>query len=395
MPPKTGQPDTGHGARDNRFSTALIYSVTFVVVVVVALGLWQLAYVLLLTFLGILIAMLLRQPAEWIARHTPLGVNAGLALVCLLIVAAVFLFVSSVGPRVFSQLSQLWQQLPGAIESVTKMLQEREWGRMLIQHLTPPDNANGGGGGGGVAPGPGGLLGTISVTLTTTMNMAANLIVVVTLAIFLAVNPRFYRRGALKLFPPRQRDHVTGLMSIVGSSLWKWLLGQMLDMLIVAVAIGLGLWAIGVPLALALGIVAGVLNFVPYVGAFAGAVPAVLMAFSVGFDAALWTVGLFVVVQQLEGNVIMPMIQSRATHLPPALTILAVMAFGVLFGVLGLFLATPLLLVIIVLVSELWVKPLEQDAEPEVDADTAARVAPAAAAAAGPAVDDGAGEPTR
>lgn len=357
-----------------RFSTALIWALAFGLVAVGFLGLWQLSYVILLGFLGILMAMLLRQPAETIARHTPLGVHAALALVCLAIVVLVMLFLGSVGPRVFSQLGELGQQLPDAIERVTQMLGQYEWGRFLLERLTPPEGgpsaaataSAGGGGGGGPA---GSILNAVTVTLTATLGSLANIIVVVTLAVFLALNPRYYRRGALMLIPRPYRDEADRLSIQLGDSLWKWLLGQMADMAIVAIAIGVGLWLIGVPLALALGIVAGLLNFVPYVGAFAGAVPAILMAFGVGMDAALWTALLFVVVQQLEGNVIMPMIQSRATHMPPALTILAVTGFGVLFGVLGLLLATPLLLVIIVLVNELWVKRINGGEVPDIEGE--------------------------
>ena len=113
-------------------------------------------------------------------------------------------------------------------------------------------------------------------------------------------------------------------------------------MLVVGTLSSLGLWVIGVPLALVLGVVAGLMNFVPYIGALAGAVPAVLIAFSVGATQGLEKIGLYLVIQGFEGNVMAPLIQKRAVDLPPALTILSQTAFGVILGLPGLIFATPL-----------------------------------------------------
>ena len=146
------------------------------------------------------------------------------------------------------------------------------------------------------------------------------------------------------------------MLDTLGRALWLWLIGQSVDMLAVALATGLGLWAIGVPLPVALGLIAGVTNFIPYLGPFIGAAPAVLIAFAHDPADALWTALLFAAIQQVEGNVLQPVIQRRATALPPVLTILAVVGAGVLFGLVGVLVATPLLLVLIVLVRMLYVE---------------------------------------
>lgn len=114
-------------------------------------------------------------------------------------------------------------------------------------------------------------------------------------------------------------------------------------MLVVAVLVGVGLTALGVPLAPTLALFAGLFNFIPYVGALAGAVPAVLVALAISPTLALWAIALFAAIQMLEGNVIAPLIQKRTVSLPPALTIMSQTILGTLFGILGIVLATPLM----------------------------------------------------
>lgn len=313
--------------------------------VALALAAWQLAYILLLGFLGLLVAILLRQPAEALARRTPLPVGAALAVVILGVAALAAAFVVSIGPRILAQLGQLWTQLPAAAAEVTAALEQRQWGQALLARLEPPDD------------GPRwSALGAIGGTVSTLIGLAANLVVVLTVAVFLAADPGLYRRGAVRLVPPARRARAGEVLDALGEGLWRWLLGQLFDMLVVAGLVWLGLWLLGVPLPLALGVVAGLLNFVPYVGPFLGAAPAVLIALGQGPEAAVWTALLFLAVQQFEGNVVMPLVQRRATAMPPALTILAVAGFGVLFGLLGVFLAAPLLLVLLVLARMLWVE---------------------------------------
>lgn len=326
-------------------SRNMAFAASLVGAVILALAAWQLAFVLLLAFFGLLLAILLRQPAEIVARHTPLPVGVALAVVAATFAGLVAGFVVSVGPQLLAQLEQLWTRLPAAVEQLEAALSQRDWGRALLERLDAPEDAP-----------RWNVLGAIGGTVSTIFGVLANLVIVASVAIFLAADPGLYRRGVILLVPPLHRKRAAEILDELGRGLWRWLLGQLFDMVVVAVLTGFGLWAIGVPLPLALGLIAGLLNFVPYVGPFLGAAPAVLIAFGQGPETAVWAVLLFVFVQQLEGNVIMPLVQRRATAMPPALTILAVAGFGVLFGLLGVFLAAPLLLVLIILVRMLWVE---------------------------------------
>lgn len=184
------------------------------------------------------------------------------------------------------------------------------------------------------------------------------------LGLFLAADPGLYRRGLLRLIPLRARPRWETALIEAGHALERWLLGQLVAMVCVGVLTGLGLWALGIPLALSLGILAGALDFVPYIGPIAAALPAFLMGLTQSPNLALYVALLYVVVQQIKGNVIVPLAQRWAVSLPPALGIISVIVFGLIFGVPGLLFATPLMVVTLVLVRKLYIEGvLEQSSE--------------------------------
>jgi predicted PurR-regulated permease PerM len=325
---------------------------TALLIVGLVLVAWQLAYVLLLAFGGLLLAVFLRHMAVALARHPPLPTGGALAVVVLGLAAAAILLVVLVGPRILAQLELLWQSLPAALDQVEQTLRQREWGRFLLERVSD----------GGERP-RWNILGAIGGTVSTVVAVVSNVMVLLTVAIFLAIDPDLYRRGLVRLVPLDKRVRALEVLDALGDALWRWLLGQFAAMLVVALFTAAGLWLIGIPLALALGLIAGLVNFIPYLGPFISAAPAVLIAFAQSPTDALYTVLLFVLIQQVEGNILMPVIQKRATSLPPVLTILAVVGFGVLFGTLGVLFATPLLLVAIVLVRMLYVEDMLGDRE--------------------------------
>lgn len=319
-------------------------------IVLLALAAWHLSFVLLLAFLGVLIAVLLRHLALALARHTPLSPAAGVLVVALGIVLLLGLGVVSLGPRIFGQVQLVIDSLPSALAGAEARLRQYPWGELLLERV--PE---------GQARPDWNILGTIGGTVSTVIGMLANVAIVVTVAIFLAIDPQLYRRGLLHLVPLHKRPRAAEILDALGRGLWRWLLGQGIAMTAVAVMAGVGLWLIGVPLALALGVIAGLMDFIPYVGPWLGAAPAVLLALAQGPAEAMQAAVLFLVIQQVEGHVLMPVIQKKASALPPVLTILAVVAFGLLFGFMGVFLATPLLLVLIILVRMIYVEDVLGD----------------------------------
>ena len=183
----------------------------------------------------------------------------------------------------------------------------------------------------------------------------ADLLVVLVAGIFLAAQPRFYAGGAIKLVPSSKRKLVGEAMDESENALRLWLKGQLLAMLVVGLLVGLGLWALGMPSALALGLLARLLEFVPFAGPLIAALPAVLLSLAVGPDMALWVVLLYFAVQQFEGYVLTPLVQQYAVDLPGVVLLFSLIGFGTLFGTLGLILAAPLTVVSYVLVKRLYV----------------------------------------
>jgi predicted PurR-regulated permease PerM len=193
----------------------------------------------------------------------------------------------------------------------------------------------------------------------TVFGALADIALVLFLAIYLAADPQRYRDGALRLFPVRARADVALALDSAGDSLRRWLVGQLVVMTTVGVAIGIALSIVGVALAPALGVLSGLLEFVPVVGPIAGAIPGLLIAFAQGPDTALYAAIVYGVVLFIEGNVIVPFIQRWAVDLPPVLALLGIVAFGILFGLVGVLFAIPLVVVIVALVRKLYVERLE------------------------------------
>ena len=261
------------------------------------------------------------------------------------------------GPSISDKFGQLIGSLPAALDQVNAWLSDSSLGQFLERRLESAEAA------GGTTPGGSlpSLFGYVTGTLTTVLGGVANLVLLVTVAIFLALDAPMYRGGALRLVPLSYRARAGQIADELARALARWMGGQALDMVLVALVTGLGLWLLGVPLALVLGLIAGLTNIIPVVGPFLSGIPAVLFALTQGFDLAVYVALLFVVVQQVEGNLLMPLIQRYAADLPPALTVLAILAFGGLFGFAGIVLATPLLLVTIILVKRIYVEDVLGD----------------------------------
>jgi predicted PurR-regulated permease PerM len=311
--------------------------------------------VLLLVFAAVLAACVLRGAAIWLHHHIHLGTGWCLALVVVVLALALGTGLWLQGPRVSAQAVTVADTVSKQVQHLWQLSQANP----LILRMMPRIQAQAG-------SMVGGITAMMPGVASSALGAGGDLVVILATALFLAASPALYVGGVLRLLPPgwRPRGHI--VLDGLTTTLRLWFLGQFADMVVVAVLTGTGLFLLGVPLAMTLALIAGLFNFVPYIGALAGAVPALAVAVAHSPQTALYVAILFGVVQTLEGNVIAPLIQKRTVDLPPALTILSQTVLGTLFGIMGLILATPLTAATVVAVRMIYVETvLEGTAPPE------------------------------
>lgn len=317
-------------------------------VVVALLALWYLRDLVLLIFGAVLVAIGLRALAAAISAHTRLGEVSSfvVAALALLLTAGGFFYV--LGAQLQAQLAQLWERLPELLAPLETWLGVDDAGEWLGERAEA-------------------MLSQVSVVnqiaglSSIAASLVANLVLVVVAGFYLGFRPGLYLHGFLLLFPPAARDRAADTLGAIHAALQRWLVGQMISMLVVGTLVFLGLWALGIESALALAFIAGVLEFIPFAGPLLAAAPAIAIALGEDPVLALWVAALYLVVQQIEGNLLNPLIQQRAVALAPAVSLFALLAFGILFGPLGVLLAIPLAVVCLVTVKRLWVEDAPGD----------------------------------
>jgi len=300
--------------------------------------------VLVLIFAGCILAIVLTSLAGLIARFTPLQGAWALVASTLGLILLMAGFAALLGWRIADELGPLAQAITHAWDQLHVALQHNAAGRALINSVTSPSSS-------AAAP-----ISGLTYAATDTVGALTDGLIIVFIGLFLAADPLLYRRGLMSLVPQSKQTRVVALFEALVQALRHWLAGVLLAMLCVGVLSGIGLWLIGIPLALSLGFLSGLMEFIPYVGPIASAVPAILVGFASGPMLALEVTGLYLLVHLIEGYILVPLIQKRAVALPPALGVTAVVIFGVLFGPLGIVLAHPLMVTTIVLVRKLYVE---------------------------------------
>jgi predicted PurR-regulated permease PerM len=185
-------------------------------------------------------------------------------------------------------------------------------------------------------------------------------VVVFISTIYLVIRPEPWVNGFVSLFPAGWRQRTREVLQTLYQTEQRWFLGQLAAMTFIAVFWAISLSLIGVPFALLLGIFSGLISFIPYLGALISVVLPVILALISDPFSAVWVILAFVIIQQIEGNLLQPIVMSRAVDLHPAVVIFAILVMGTLFGLIGVFLAVPLVAALQVLVRELWVQKMDQ-----------------------------------
>jgi predicted PurR-regulated permease PerM len=326
---------------------ALVYVGIAVAAAVVLVLLWYAIDVVLLAFIGVLFAILLRAPADWLAQR--FGWREGRALALVGGVLVVLLIVGGVlfGRGIAAQALALMDRVPEIVEGFKEQLSQSELGSRVVALAESSGMFSGG---------DGDFLGRGLGLIGSTFGAVANVLIVLFFAAFMAAQPQLYVKGVLHLVPRRHRGRGREVLEEIGRVLTRWLVGQSLLAVCVAVLTFIGLLVAQAPFPLALALLAGVMEFVPYIGPFLAAIPAVIVGFAEGPQVALWVALVFLAVQMIESYVLAPLVQHRAVHLPPAAILFAQVLMGAIVGALGVAVATPLAAAVMVAVSMLYVE---------------------------------------
>lgn len=331
------------GFGPDRIAAAAMIVLAIVAVAWVAI---ELTRFFMLVFAAIVLGAIFDAIASWLVRRT--GMKRGFAL-ALSVAGIVALFVgvfALFGSQLAREIDTIREQVPRALQGVEAFLDRYGLGARVreLAAVGSDDISRLASQAGGYALAAGSGI--------------ADFVLVLVAAIFFASDPATYRRGLLLLMPAKAEETAGLALGDAARGLKGWMVGQAVSSLVVAAFTWAGLALLGVPAAGGLGLIAGLLDVIPMIGPIIAGLPAVLLAFTVSPATALWTLILFLVIQQIQGNFLQPMIQKQAVDVPPAVLLFAVVAAGVLFGFLGVLLAAPLTVVVYVLVQRVYVKTL-------------------------------------
>lgn len=304
---------------------------------------WHLRYVLVLLFGAVVVGTILRAIADPFRRWLRLPDWA--AVLASVLVLAAFLFGTGwlLGAQITAQTQILTEMLPTAVRTLDDWFSGYGFNEPVRTWLD------------GLQSSGGALVTNVGGWLTSFGSGIANFLLVLFGGIFLAAQPRFYRTGAIKLIPPAKRSLIAEAMDDSEKALRLWLKGQLISMTIVAVLTGTGLWLLGIESWLVLALLAGIFEFIPFAGPILSAIPGILIALVASPQLALWTTLMYVAVQQVESYLIQPLVQQYAVHIPPVVLLFSLLAFAMLFGIIGVLFAAPLAVVTYVLVKRLYV----------------------------------------
>ena len=213
------------------------------------------------------------------------------------------------------------------------------------------------------------LIGPITSIGFSVAGVFGALIVMLITAYFMAVRPQPLVDGLLRLVPPSRRRHALHVMERLRGAWIGWLKGVVVDMFVTGTLLYIGLTIVGLDFAILFAVITALLVVVPYFGAIVGAVPPVLFAFTDSPGKALAVLLVYILVQQIESNMIVPLVMSRTTRLHPALIAIGVVMVGQLFGIVGLFVAVPIISAAVILTEEIWVREIEAAHENRVTSD--------------------------
>lgn len=322
---------------------------TFVVLIsITACGLvfvlWEARTILLLLFAGCICALILTTLTDLFQSwfHVRRGVAYTLVICTTVVIFAIGLDFR--GPALVHQFSNLQRDMSEAVRELSSRLQEQRWAQWVITHSTESSEVSR-----AFSMALSGIGGVMYLTASTIVGMFLILIT----SLFLAAEPAFYLRGIRRILPASRRATIEACYEAATRMLRAWLMAKAVSMVTIGVFVTVGLMALSIPLAGTLGVIAGLLTFIPNLGPILSVVPAALLAFAISPTKGTLTIALFIVAHLLEGNIVTPIAERKIVTLPPALTLAVQLLLATVTGALGVALAAPLTAVMLGVVQVL------------------------------------------
>jgi predicted PurR-regulated permease PerM len=287
-------------------------------------------HILLLVLAGVLIAVFFHGFGMFLSRK--MKVNLKWSLLFSIIITLGFLFVVSwfIGSKVQAQIAELSDSFPEILENAKTQLNKSRLGREVVETIESSAEKS---------------ISSAQGFFKTGFGIIADLYIILIISIFLTASPGLYTKGMVSMMPKSFQSKATDIISHAGFKLRSWLKGQIFAMFFVFILTSIGLSILGVPMALALGLIAGILNFIPNFGPLIALIPGVLVALLISPATALIAAAIYTGVQIIE-SIVTPIIQNRLVQLPPALIIIFQVIMGALAGAMGVILATPFLVIL-------------------------------------------------
>jgi predicted PurR-regulated permease PerM len=320
--------------------------------VVAVVGLIVLAQPLLLIFAGIVLASMLDGGARLLGRVLPIGRNWRLLIVTLAAIGFVVWTIYFTGTELIDQAERLRETVTVQLNRIIGWANAMGiiQGGVDIQQLSSQIM---------------GSLGRLGSAVSSALGAITSLVMILVIGIFIAVEPRLYQRGVAWMLPLDHRDSFYRTAERMGQTMRRLMAGRLVGMAVE----GVGTWFLllvgGVPMATLLGILTGLLAFLPNIGAIVSGVLIVLAGFSMSFEAGLYAIAVYLIVQTVDGYLIVPYVARKTVDLAPALVLSAQLLFGALFGIVGLALADPM---VAMLKTALEQKSVEDEAGAEAEA---------------------------
>jgi predicted PurR-regulated permease PerM len=351
-PPDKPQPASS-ASTEAQFARRVIIaagiSIALILAVIIA---YVISWALFLFLFSILLAVVLRGITNFITRHTRLPDKVVLFLVIIFILSAIALSMWAIMPHIIQQIDELNVQLPRALDQAIGDMKKSPTGRWILKQ-TPSEEE--------LRKNAGVMLKGATTFLTATTDFIIGLIVVVFGAFYLSYDPEMYIDGIVRLIPIRKRQRLKDVLDSVGYMLLWWMVGRFIDMFLISIFTGIGLWMIQIPLVLTLSILAGLLTFIPNFGPILSAIPALVLALPGGFDKVFYVIMLYIIIHAIEGYIISPIVQEKTALVPAVLTLVVQIGFGIIFGFLGLAMATPIVAAGLVFIKALYMEDVLGD----------------------------------